>query len=178
MSPVGALGLNRDADPTILLLRCKLSAATGAVQDALGDGFARANLDATEYDIECVPVSNKSVLRVKGAPPYAARKVQQAVGTDASTTIAGNDSALLSPNGDMQELFLAIDENASQIRREFGFKCVRRELELHYNHLRFYSDKEKGEVSCQWRLLVHMEPSVGEHASPLLRHGQPSGARH
>eukprot|EP00959_Pyramimonas_sp_CCMP1952_P288245 6027282-Pyramimonas_sp.AAC.1 len=67
----------------------------------------------------------------------------------------------------MQEIFISGDKNVAQVKRELGLKRVRRELELHYGHLRFYSDKDKGEISCQWEPLVHVEPQAGE-APPKL----------
>ena len=38
---------------------------------------------------------------------------------------------------------------------------MRKELELRHPDFKFYPDKENGEVSCQWKPLVKVEPAQG-----------------
>ncbi|CAK0888071.1 unnamed protein product, partial [Prorocentrum cordatum] len=166
-APAAAPGFNRNTDPTILLLRTKLSCAKAGVLAALSDWLGRAQLNESDFSVEGEPVSNRYILRINGSVPYASRKVQQALGALRRHDQTWERFQCQAPDNSTQEIFISGDKNVAQVKGELGLKRVRRELELHYGHLRFYSDKDKGEISCQWKPLVHVEPQAGE-APPKL----------
>ncbi|CAK0872844.1 unnamed protein product [Prorocentrum cordatum] len=123
---------DRDVDQCILILRSKLSCTRASVRAAIGGWLQRAQIAEGDVDWEGDETGNKHVMRIRGARMYAARKDQQAI------------------------------ENQAQVKRELGLKYIRRELELHYPSLKYYSDKLIGEVSTQWKPLVRVEPLPGD----------------
>ncbi|CAK0862727.1 unnamed protein product, partial [Prorocentrum cordatum] len=153
---------DRDVDACILILRTKLSSTRAAIKSSISAWLQRAQLDEGDVEWEGDETSNRHVLRVKGARLYAARKVQQAIGALRLPNNSWERFKVAAVSCEDQELFISPDKNQAQVKRELGIKHVRRELELHYPSLKFFSDKTKGEVSTQWKPLVRVEPLPGD----------------
>eukprot|EP00959_Pyramimonas_sp_CCMP1952_P099373 2077483-Pyramimonas_sp.AAC.1 len=54
------------------------------------------------------------------------------------------------------EFYISGDKNPATIKRELGLKVVRRELAVLAPQLKFFSDKESGEISSGWEPLIKL----------------------
>ncbi|CAK0868678.1 unnamed protein product, partial [Prorocentrum cordatum] len=124
------------------------------VERAVAPWFQLAQIEKDDNFLSAGPGGERFTFRIKGNAAYAARKVSQAIG------------ALRKPSGDWEkfivsdvqsqsaELFISTDKSPAMVKKELGLKQLRKAFEAEAAVFSYFSDKQKGEISANWKPLA------------------------
>ncbi|CAK0855884.1 unnamed protein product, partial [Prorocentrum cordatum] len=168
---------DRQPDPAILVIRCKsYSTKESVAVSVVKPIIEKNNIPHSEVQFEGDPAGKRFVLRIKGSPAYAARRVGQIIGSFKISAQEWRRFSAMDSQNTPSEVFVSVDKSQAQVKREIVAKQLKRVLSELYPQHHFHIDKAKGEVSLQWKPLLRGVPAQGnevptiEYADVNLQH--------
>ncbi|CAK0871117.1 unnamed protein product [Prorocentrum cordatum] len=141
-----------------IVARTRTNTAKQNILPALRNWLLRATLSPEDIQLEAEPVARRFQIRIKGSAQYAARKVAMALsvlrtGPQSWERFHTNDI-----DGVPVEIHVSADKSACQVKKELLLKQIRREVEQIHGEHRVFANKERGELSAQWKPILRVEP--------------------
>ncbi|CAK0912205.1 unnamed protein product, partial [Prorocentrum cordatum] len=155
---------HRTTNPSIIVVRAQALVSSAKVAECIGPWLADCNLDVDDWEVSTLegPAARRFTVTIRGAAGYAARKVAQCLGNLRNHDNTYRRFNTVDVAGQQIQLFVSSDKNTFQIKRELFIKQARKLLSEKYEHKRFFTDRGKGEISCQWRPILRITPVDGE----------------
>ncbi|CAK0875624.1 unnamed protein product, partial [Prorocentrum cordatum] len=139
------------------VMQTKTNTPKQNILPALRNWLLRASLSPDDIQLETEPVARRFQIRVKGSAQYAARKVAMALsalrtGPQSWERFHTNDI-----DGVPVDIHVSADKSACQVKKELLLRQIRREVEHIHGEHRVFANKERGELSAQWKP-IRVEP--------------------
>ncbi|CAK0841726.1 unnamed protein product, partial [Prorocentrum cordatum] len=160
---------DRDPDPTVLVLRAKAMLPKANLdKDVVQPILERNNLTPTDVQLDGDPAGRRSLLRLNGNAQLAARRVRQITGSFNISASQWQRFSTADTTGAATEVFISTVKSQKQVQTELLTKKLKATLSELYPTHHFHGNRDRGEISTQWKPLVRATPQPGQGSEPTL----------
>ena len=118
----------RKTDPSILVIRSSELVTQESVSEAAKSWLLDSNFEEDSWKMDGEAAGKRFVVRVKGAPGWAPRRVSQALGNLRLENGEFRRMQASTAPGERSDLHVSEDKNVFQVRRELATKQARRTM--------------------------------------------------
>jgi len=154
---------DRDPDPTIIRLNAAESVAHESVKTAVSEWIALADIVDDQWELQGDPrgISRNFVIKLRGAPGLAARRVKKCLGLRRNADGSWRPNMkVTSPLGREIEVYVSPDKSPKQLRTEQGGRRLLKAFRAVHPNKATHLDKRSGMVSVEWKPCARVTPNA------------------